>query len=402
MRTFFSNARLILEPDAGIVVGGLLVEEGVMREVVTGCSEGIAHGSPFAGVEEVIDCSGDYLAPGLVDIHCHGALGRDAMDASRGAFQEILRHHASRGTTTALLTTVAAPLGDVLRVLATAEEFAGEHGIARLAGIHLEGPYFSPARRGAHRAEELRLPSGMETSRLMEHAAVIRRMTLAPELAGVPELLRQLAAHGISASAGHSDATEEEAARGFRAGITQATHLYNCMSSLRSRDGIKRSGLAEEALVTKGVLCEVIADGIHLPPALLRLSWLAKGWEELVIVSDATAGAGLSEGSTFALGGLSCQVRGGASWTAELGRQRLAGSTISMIDGVRIMTEQAGIPLVEATAMASLVPARSLGLDHEIGSIAPGKRADLMRFSEDWRVSGVWTGGVAISAGQKP
>jgi N-acetylglucosamine-6-phosphate deacetylase len=397
MRTFFTNARLILEPDAGIVEGGLLMEEGVIREVITGCSEGIADGSPFSAAEEVIDCGGDYLAPGLVDIHCHGALGSDAMGASREAFLEILRHHASRGTTTALLTTVAAPLGDVLRVLATAAEFAGEHGIARLAGIHLEGPYFSPARRGAHRAEELRLPSIEETSRLLEHAAVIRRMTLAPELAGVPELLRELAAHGISASAGHSDASEEEAAWGFRSGITQATHLYNCMSSLHSRDGIKRSGLAEEALVTKGVLCEVVADGIHLPPALLRLAWLAKGWGELVIVSDATAGAGLPEGSTFALGGLSCQVRGGASWTAESGQQRLAGSTIAMIDGVRIMTEQAGIPLIEAIAMASFVPARSLGLDHEFGSIASGKRADLIRFDESWTLKGVWMGGKMAS-----
>lgn len=397
MRTIFTNALLILEPGDDVVEGGLLVEDGVIREVSDG-AESIP--GAFSETDEVIDCGGDYLAPGLIDIHCHGAVGRDAMEASPEAFLEILRHHASRGTTTALLTTVAAPLVEMLRVLATAEKCSGGGDAARLAGIHLEGPYFSPSRKGAHRAEELRHPSRQETSRILEHAPVIRRMTLAPELEGVAELARTLAAHGIATSAGHSDATAEESRRGFGAGITQVTHLYNCMSSLHSRRGPKCSGLAEEALATPGILCEVIADGVHVSPRLLREAWLAKGWEGMVIVSDATAGAGLCEGSFFSLGGLECRVRDGASWTGEGDRQRLAGSTITMFDGVRMMTDQAGVPLVEAVAMASLVPACSLGMEREIGSILPGKKADLIRFDRKWTLKAIWMEGITMGVGR--
>jgi len=393
MRSLFTNARLILEPGEGIAVGGLLVEEGVIREVLVGAE--VIPGASSA-TDEIIDCGGDYLSPGLVDIHCHGAVGRDAMDASQEAFLEILRHHASRGTTTALLTTVAAPLTEMVRVLAAAEEYAGGDGASRLAGIHLEGPYFSPARKGAHRAEAIRLPSEKETSRLLEYARVMRRMTLAPEIEGVPELVRGLASRGIAASAGHSDATPEEARRGFGAGITQVTHLYNCMSWQHSRKGPKCSGLAEEALATPGILCEVIADGVHVSPRLLREAWLAKGWEGVVIVSDATSGAGLPEGSCFSLGGIPCHVSGRTSWMGKGDQQRLAGSTITMFDGVRTMTEQAGVPLVEAVAMASLVPARSLGMQREMGSIRACKKADLISFDDSWNLKGVWMEGVEI------
>ena len=156
------------------------------------------------------------------------------------------------------------------------------------------------------------------------------------------------------------------------------------------------TGLAEAALTTKAILCEVIADGRHLSPTLLRLVWLAKGWESVALVSDATAGAGLPEGGCFELGGLACQIEKGAAWTGVGEERRLAGSTIGMFDGVRLMVELAGAPLEEAIAMASLVPARALGLEEERGSLALGKRADLLRFSSDWHVGGVWSAGVAI------
>jgi N-acetylglucosamine-6-phosphate deacetylase len=162
---------------------------------------------------------------------------------------------------------------------------------------------------------------------------------------------------------------------------------------------VRRTGLAESALTTPGVLCEVIADGHHLSAILLRLAWLAKGWEEVAIVSDATAGAGLPEGSSFDLGCLSCEVRGGAAWTASSGGGKcLAGSTATMIDGVKMMVEQVGVPLEEAVAMASLVPARSLGLAGLRGSLEQGKVADLVRFSQDWDVRGAWISGREITA----
>lgn len=405
MRTEFTNARLILPPGRGVSRGTLIVEDGV----IAGCfPENTLREDTTSESDEVIDCGGDFLAPGFIDLHCHGAAGRDAMEASPEAFAEILRYHGARGTTLAVLSTVAASREEMTAVLTAAENEMAHVRIdqtqqpsarqARFGGIHLEGPYFSPKRRGAHRAEQIRAPSTEETRILLGHSDVIARMTLAPELPGSLELVRELTGAGVTVSAGHSDATEEEARAGFASGITQVTHLYNCMSSLVREEGVRRTGLAESALTTPGVLCEVIADGHHLSAILLRLAWLAKGWEEVAIVSDATAGAGLPEGSSFDLGGLSCEVRGGAAWTASSGGKCLAGSTAAMIDGVKMMVEQVGVPLEEAVGMASLVPARSLGLDGHRGSLQREKAADLVRFSEEWDVRGVWISGRKITA----
>lgn len=391
MKALFKNARLILPPAekcGGSGCGSLLVEEGVIRSVVPS-----GEGDSIPDVDQIIDCCGDFLAPGLVDLHCHGALGRDAMEATPEAFREILRYHASNGTTTVVLTTVASSIPEMLAVLACAEQCRDEALDFLLGGIHLEGPYFSPLRRGAHRAEMLRLPSGGETSALLDHAVMIRRMTLAPELPGSLELIRMLSQKGISVSAGHSDATEEEALAGFAVGITQVTHLHNAMSSIRKTAPDSRRGLVEAALETPGILCELIADGIHVSPELLREAWMSKGWEQVALVSDATAGAGLGEGGAFHLGTLPCRIEGGAAWTEQESGRCLAGSTSFLFDGIKTMVTQVGVPIAEAVGMASLVPARSLGLEGKLGSIAPGKIANLMRFSNQWEIRDVWIKG---------
>ena len=371
-------------------MGELLVEDGVIRSV-----GGV--GRPATADCEEVDCCGDYLAPGFIDLHCHGAAGYDAMEATPDAWEHILGFHASRGTTRLLLSTVSAAWSNMLEVLCLASSH-GAGGGARLEGIHLEGPYFSPLMRGAHCAEALRLPSEEETIGILEHAQVVHRVTLAPELPGALALVSRLRDVGVEVSAGHSNATAQEARAGFAAGIRQATHLYNCMSSLRKEGARRVTGLAEEALVTRGVVCEVIPDGWHLPSALLRLAWLSKGWEETVLVTDATAGAGLADGKSFVLGGKPCRLDSGAAWTGEgEGKERcLAGSTIGMIDAVRHMTEECSVPLGEAVAMASLVPARTLRLDGVTGALQTGKKADLVRFSPEWRIKGVWLEGREI------
>ena len=400
MRSLFTNACLILPPGkacgggipGGLSHGSLLVEDGRIAALLEG-------GTSLPDADTMIDCRGDCLAPGLVDIHCHGALGRDAMEATQEAFGVILSHHATHGTTTAVLSTVAASPEEMTAVLRAAEHSSHHFGEARLAGIHLEGPWFSPRRRGAHRAAMLRNPTGEETSKLLKHAAAIRRVTLAPELPGALDAVRLLVEARVKVSAGHSDATPGEARAGFQAGITQATHLYNAMSSLR-RGG--EEGLAEEALFTPGILCELIADGVHLPEELLRHAYGKKGWEGVVLVSDATAGAGLGEGDHFELGGLSCRIDGEAAWMGEgvgEGEEKgrcLAGSTKTLFHGIRTMVERAGVPLAEAVAMATLVPARSLGLEDSLGSLKVGTKADLIRFSPEWNLKGVWMGGDAV------
>jgi N-acetylglucosamine-6-phosphate deacetylase len=390
----FRNARLVFPPDRGRESGDLLTFEG--RIVAIGSEI-----SPSDVRTQVVDCEGDFLIPGLVDIHVHGASGHDAMESTGDAFAAILSHLARRGTTTALLSSVSSSREDIARLLDMANRHRHGDGEARFEGIHLEGPYFSPVMRGAHRTDVIRNPSAEETRFLLEHLSPVRRVTLAPELPGALSLTEELVAKGVSVSAGHSNATEKEAQDGFAKGITQATHLYNAMSSLRKDGGGRSAGLAETALTSPGILCELIADGRHLPTALLRLAWLAKGWEEIALVSDATAGAGLSKGSLFELGGLTCRVEDGASWTGEGSDRRLAGSTTFQIDGIRTMVERCGVPLAEAVAMASLVPARSLGLGADRGSLEVGKRADLIRVGEDWSVKEVWIGGVSVTGSGK-
>lgn len=392
MKSLFDNARLILPPGDGIIDGSLLVEDGVIVDILPSARQ---RQVDFGEVDEVIDMQGDFLAPGLVDIHCHGAAGRDAMEATPEAFDGILRHHASRGTTTVLLTTVAAPMEEMLSVLRCAASYRHRAEGSRLAGIHLEGPYFSPRRRGAHRETALRLPSPAETSLLAGQSSILRRMTLAPELPGSVDLAKELCRRGIVCSAGHSDATEDEALAGFAAGITQITHLHNAMSSLRKSG---RPGLAEAALSTSGILCELIADGIHVHPELLAEAWRLKGWEEVVLVSDATAGAGLGEGESFDLGGLPCRIEEGAAWTGFGEDRRLAGSTEFLFRGIRTMNQEVGVPLEEAVAMATLVPARSLRLDHEVGVLKVGNKADLIRFDAGWNLRGVWIDGLKAVA----
>jgi N-acetylglucosamine-6-phosphate deacetylase len=388
MSLILRNARLVLDSARGIVSGWLQIEKGVVAR--------LGFGDEFPPENALShDCEGDFIAPGLVDLHVHGAGGLDAMAASDEIFGGILATHARHGTTTAVLTTVAASLPEMLAVLQRAQSWNGGREMARLAGIHLEGPWFSPKRRGAHDPNQLRNPSESEMTALLEFGGVIRRVTLAPELPGALEAIRALTQAGIAVSAGHSDATEEEALVGFAAGISQVTHLHNAMSSLRKTDP-QRRGLAEVALEERSVLCELIADGVHVSANLLRGAFEAKGWERLALVSDASAGFGLPEGSEFHLGDLGCVVQEKAAWTGKGVSRCLAGSTSPLFKGIRTMVEQAGASLPEAVAMASLIPSRALGLESQIGSIEVSKRADLVRFSPVWEIKDVWIGGEGI------
>lgn len=382
-RILFKNARLVLSPNLEGHEGDLLCRKGRISGIGT-------FGSHEADM--VADCKGDFVSPGLVDIHLHGAVGRDAMEASAESFAEILSHHASRGTTSALLTTVAAPWDRLVAVLRAAGEWGDDPGCARLEGIHLEGPWFSLRRCGAHDPAMIHPPSGEEVDALLGHAAMIRRVTLAPELPGALEVIHALRGYGIAVSAGHSDATEAEAREGFHAGITQVTHWHNAMSSLRKTDPPRR-GLAEAALEDPGVLCELIADGRHLSRDLMSLALRSKGWERIALVSDATAGCGLREEAVFRLGDLECRVEEDAAWTGEGALRRLAGSTATLWDGVRTMVREVGVPLSQAIAMATIVPARALGRERDIGTLAIGARADLIRFNDRMEIRQVWKGG---------
>ena len=337
---------------------------------------------------DAIDLRGNYLAPGFVDVHVHGAAGRDAMEASAEAFRAICHYHASGGTTSLLLTTATAPIAQIVDVLRAAQ--AAQRHIPQLAGVHVEGPFISAARAGAQRQESIRNPDAESIERLLEFSGVIKRMTLAPELPGALELIIHLREQQIAVSGGHSDAWDEEARAAFKQGMRHVTHTFNCMSSARKREGQRVAGLLEFALSEPHVMCELIADGHHVSSTLMKMLYRAKGAEGICLVTDATAGAGLPDGATFTLAGVECIVRDGACFLAS--GSALAGSSARMVDLVATMVREVGVPLHEAIAMATTNPARGAGLPRK-GRIEPGADADLVVLSPDLEALQTFVGG---------
>jgi N-acetylglucosamine-6-phosphate deacetylase len=370
----FTNARLIL-PD-GIRDGlEIVVEQGKIAEIRPPMPRLRQTGERVRG-KEVIDLNGNYLAPGFIDLHVHGALGRDAMEASAEAFRSICDYHASGGTTSLLLTTATAPLNEIVKVLQVVRDFRS--AIRAIAGVHVEGPFISKAKAGAQRAEFIQDPSPVGVRQLLEYAEVLKRVTLAPELPGALEAIEDFRAHGISVSGGHSDAWDEDTRAAFDRGMRSVTHTFNCMSSARRRGVYRGAGLLEFALSEPEISCELIADSYHVSLTLMKMLYRAKGPQGICLVTDATAGAGLPEGSQFALFGKNCIVENGVCLLAD--HSALAGSASRMIDLVRVMVRDVNVPLNEAIAMAAENPARAIGLETK-GRLVVGADADLVVLS---------------------
>jgi N-acetylglucosamine-6-phosphate deacetylase len=376
-----TNARLIF-PD-GIRDGLELVVE---KEKITAIRE-----HSHARANEVLDLHGNYLAPGFIDLHVHGALGRDSMEASAEAFQAICDYHASGGTTSLLLTTATAPLDRITDVLNAVRDC--RCSIARITGVHVEGPFISKAKCGAQRAEFIQSPSRGSVRQLLDYAGVIKRITIAPELWGALEAIENFHAHRISVSGGHSDAWDEEAREGFARGMRSVTHTFNCMSSVRRRGIYRVGGLLEFALSEPRIGCELIADGHHVSETLMKMLYRAKGPGGICLVTDATAGAGLPNGSQFSLFGRDCIVEDGVCLLAD--RSALAGSASRMIDLVRTMIMKVNVPLHEAVMMATENPARAIGLETK-GRLEVGADADLVVLSPELEVVPTLVGGEEI------
>jgi len=393
-RWALTNGRLVLPRE--VLVGKALVGEG---DKIVGV------GDPDALGDEVerIDVGGRYVTPGLVDIHTHGALGHTFNEPTAEAFEAITAANAAHGVTALLATVATAPIPALVQCLEAARAWmpplSPPHaggvggGGAQVLGVHLEGPYFNPAQKGAQDPAHLRVPDDGSPAALLEHAGVLRVMTYAPELPGALELTAECAARGIVPAAGHSAAQDTHVLAAMRLGLRHAVHLWSGQSSTVRQGPWRRPGLLEAALAYDELTAEIIADHRHLPPTLMRLAYKCKGADHLCIVSDATAGAGMPEGTRFRLGGVECQVQDGVGMLLD--RKAFAGSTTLLNRMVAILVEAAGVPLVEAVRMASLTPARIVGFDGRKGSLEPGKDADVAIFEDDftvWRtmIAGRW------------
>ncbi len=377
-RLAWTGGRLVL-PDRVLDGHALLVEDG---SIVAVCRTG-----DLAVDVARRDLAGAYLLPGLIDVHTHGALGRSFLDGDDAAFATIVAEQARCGVTGLLATTSTAPLPTILAALERTRAWATEpgelpaRGGARVLGAHVEGPYFAAAQSGAQDPAHLRTPDDGSVDALLDFGDVIRMLSFAPELPGAEALTRRLVARGIVAAAGHSTATDDVLARCEAWGLSHVIHLWSGQSTTVREGPWRRPGLLEASLASATLTGEMIGDGKHLPPTLMRLAVKAFGADRLCLISDATSGAGLPNGAEFQMGEMRYVVQDGVGMMPD--RSAFAGST-TLLDGVvRVAVDQVGVPLAEAVRMASLTPARVIGLADRIGSLTQGKAADLAVFAPD-------------------
>jgi N-acetylglucosamine-6-phosphate deacetylase len=384
-RFALTNGRVILPEE--IVTSKALVVEG---DRILGMADAAS-----LGVEVPrIDVGGRYIAPGLIDIHTHGALDHTFNEPTAEAFTCITEENVTRGVTSLLATVTTAPIPNLVECLEFSRQWMQEpHAGSQVLGVHVEGPYFSMEQKGAQDPKNVRTPDDGTPDILLEHHDVIKIMTYAPELPGALELTARLARLGIVPAAGHSSAKDEDVLMAMKAGLRHAIHLWSGQSSTVREGPWRKPGLLEASLVFEGLSAEIIADNKHLPPTLMKLAYKCLGADRLCAVSDATSGAGLAEGARFRMGEMEYEVHDGVGMLLD--RTSFAGSATLVNQMIPILTQAVGIPLVEAIRMLTLTPARVIGVNDRKGSLEAGKDADIAVFEEGftaWRtmIRGQW------------
>lgn len=329
-----------------------------------------------------IDARGAYLIPGLIDLHIHGMLGFDVMDAD-GGLLTMARALPQYGVTGFLPTTVSMDGVSIESALLAVRGAQGESGGARILGAHMEGPYLCEKKKGAHEARYLRAPDRAFVEKFLD---VIRVLTLAPETGG--ELIPWAAGNGIIVSLGHSAATYEQACAAFDEGASHVTHLFNGMSGIHHQE----PGLAGAALLRDDVYAELIADTVHVRPELYPLIYRTKGSNRILLITDCMRAGGMPPGS-YKLGNLDVETDGRS---ARLADGSLAGSVLTLNRAVRNFERYAHAPRHAAVAMTSAIPAQRLGLEGECGSLRVGLRADMAIADEDMNIRRTFIGGQEV------
>jgi N-acetylglucosamine-6-phosphate deacetylase len=385
-------------PDRTLADGAVLVREGLIAGVGP-AAELIPKACPDA---RRIDAKGGYLAPGYIDLHVHGGAGADFMDATRDAFRTALLAHLRHGTTSICPTTTVAIHAQLLAHLDLCRRFRKEDGAAtglpRVIGAHFYGPYFNYDARGAHPGAAVRNPEPAEYNQYLEYADSIALATVAPELPGAEGFARACAAAGVRTNVGHSHATFDQMAEAVRWGVRHVDHLFCAMSDKtklrQKRTYPMQGGVQEATLYFDELTTEVIADGRHLSCDLLLLALKIKGIERLALVTDCSRALDMPDGR-YLIGPL----EGGEPFDRrdDVGIMPsgtgLASSVQGMDHMVRTFVELTGRPVWEAVRMATLTPATIVGRDRELGSLAPGRRADLLVLDRKLRVQRVFIEG---------
>jgi len=389
------HASRILTPFEEISDGVILVDGS--RIVAIGHRDEIR--VPTGSIDYV--ATGMTVVPGFVDVHIHGAGGHDVMEASPRALDRIASTVARHGTTSFVATTVTAPIDETCRSLEGIALYIRErerafesgahlgHLAAEILGVHLEGPFINPSRRGVHPPEAIAPPSLEVLEKLLSAADGLAKIaTIAPELPGAIELIESVTRKSnVVFSLGHTDADYDQARAALQAGARHATHVYNAMRPFSHRD----PGVIGAILTDPEITAEVIADGVHVAGPAIQVLMGCKGFDAVILVSDGIAATGMPDGY-YHLGNFEVTVKGGVARNAE---GKLAGSTLTLDRAVRNVVGF-GVPLIDAIRMATVLPARRLGLGGKKGILAVGADADLVALTPDLRVAGVMTRGSGL------
>ena len=374
------NGKIIL-PDS-IVEGRALLFD----EKIAGLSETVPEGA------EIIDAKGRYVAPGLVDIHIHGYLGEDTSDGSVEGIRKMAEGIVKNGVTAWLPTTMTVSYDDLRHAFDAVRVLMDKKNNpkgAQIMGVHAEGPFINPSKKGAQAVEYIR-PA--DAPFLIENSDVIRIVTIAPEMPGALDCIREVTEKtSILVSMGHTAANYETAKAGIEAGVRHATHLFNAMTPLNHRD----PGVAGAGLTDARVSCELIADTFHIHPALFALVARMKG-EQLVLITDCTRAGGLADGE-YTLGGQPIFVHG---IECRLADGTIAGSVLKLNNAIRNMRDHTSLPLEQIVRMASINAARCIGLDKTKGSLEAGKDADIILADENFAVSETIIAGETVWAAE--
>lgn len=383
------NARLVLKDR---VVDGFLTVEG--NRIAS-----IGTGTPFDPACETIDAGGRLVVPGFVDLHTHGAGGRDYMDGTIDDIIVAAGSELAHGTTTVLPTTLTSSDEDLFLFLDNFKKARSSGALLPdMPGVHLEGPYFDMVEKGAQDARYIRTPSKDHYMRIMEAAdGVVKRWSVAPELDGAIEMMDDLRDCGILFSAGHTAATYDDISRACDHGLSLLTHFYSGMSTIVRKGGFRILGTVESGYLMDGLNVELICDGLHLPPDLLKMIMKCKDKRMITACTDSMRGAGMADGPSI-LGpknnGQEVIIEDGIAKMPD--RSCFAGSVATGNRLFRTLVELVGLDGPEAAYMTSLHPAELIGLGDETGSIEVGKRADLVILNEDYSVNKVVAAGKIV------
>lgn len=367
----------------GIKNGKIITPQGIIENgaILIDGSKITAIGKEVKLPDEciIIDAKNKWVTPGFIDIHCHGAMGCDAMDGTLSDIKTIAKYHASGGTTAFLPTTSSSSIEAIMKALESIHEARKSHiDGAKIIGAHLEGPYFAYSKRGCHLPQYVRNPIPAEYNMMLEYADDIASMTLAPELKGADELIKSLVKNDVMVSIGHSEANYNQVLKAIELGARHVTHIYCAMSTVMKNGPERIIGIVESTLLLDELTTEIIADGKHLPPELMKMIIKAKGIDKLCVVTDAIRGAGMPPG-VYTFGpkdGQETIVQDGMAIMPD--RTGYAGGVSRMIDLIKVLTGLVGLSIIDAVNMATKNPAKIIGVFDRMGSLEVGKDANIV------------------------